>query len=107
MGAAAYGSSGLARSLIRSDVVDVEMIQFASRAVAPERARIDLAVQSRRREQFRQIGLVVLFERLFYAVGAEAFDTAANKKPRFVDRVAQGFTGIAEHDEVAGLSHEG
>ena len=34
-------------SLVRSDVVDVEVIKLAGRAIAPERAGIDLTVQSR------------------------------------------------------------
>ena len=50
---------------------------------------------------------MALVERLLDAIGAEAFDAAANEQPRFIDRIAERFSGIAEHNQVAGLPHEG
>src|SRR5262249_44322191 len=54
-----------------------------------------------------ELGFVLVLERLLDAIGAETFDLAADEQPRLVDGIAQCFAGVAEHDEVAGLPHEG
>jgi hypothetical protein len=49
---------------------------------------------------------VRVIERLLDAVGAEAADRAAHEQTRFVDRITERVTGIAEHNQIARLPHE-
>src|ERR1700749_4500951 len=105
--AAAYGSSGPATSSILSDVFHVEMIKPARRSVAAELTDIHRAVDAGGLEQPAELALLLLSERLFLAIGAQAVHLAAHIEMRLVDRIAERLAGVLQDHEVAGLRHEG
>src|SRR5690606_17080250 len=86
------------------DVVDIEVVQAASRAVAAKIRRVGAdpgLVQQR-----RDLGVVPLTHRLLDAVRTEAGNLAAHVQPRLVDRVAEMMTGVTTDYEHPGLRHE-
>ena len=91
-----------------SDVVDVEMIELARRAVAAELAGIDLPSSPARVQQLararRLLSLCIGFST---QSAPRLFTSAADKEPRLVDRIAERFAGVAKHHQIAGLRHEG
>src|SRR5262245_49720052 len=101
--AAGYGSSGPARSSVRPCIVDVEVVEAARRTVAAEGADIQCALEAGSGEQPAELRAVVIAQRLYDAVRAQALHAAAHVKMRLVDRVAERLAGIAEDHQRAGL----
>src|SRR5437870_6079279 len=93
------------RPSVRGCVVDLEVVELPSRAVAAEvrGIRVDLG----RGQEPGELRRVLLSELLLDAVRPEAGDGAAHVEPRLVDRVAERIPRIPADDEGPGLRHEG
>src|SRR5688572_6133868 len=90
---------------ISIDIVDVEVIELAGRAVAFELGGI--GVHAGTLQQLAQL-LDVMRGHLFLdAIRAEAFDLALHIEARLVERVAEVGAGVAAYHQAAGLCHEG
>src|SRR5215210_522859 len=78
-------------------VVDVEVVQPAGGAIAPEARGVDV-LDARALEQLGHLGDVLVAHRLLDAVRTEALYVAAHVEARLVDRVAQRLACIpADH----------
>src|SRR6476661_5427328 len=92
-------------SLVRRRVVDAEVVKVPGRSVAFEVRRV--VGTARRGEEAAEFLEVLGFHRLFDAVRAQGGHASLDVDPGLVDRVAEGFAGVAADHEPAGLGHEG
>ena len=87
------------RSSVRRGVVDVEIVEPAGRAVAPERGRVE--VDAGLGQQPAELGQMVRRHPLLDAVGPQARDLAPHIEPGLVERIAEVAAAVAADDEVA------
>src|SRR5262245_50869254 len=95
---------GGCRSSVRAGVVDLEVVELTSGAVAFEFRGISIA-QAGVDEQRAQLGDVVIPQLLLDAIRAEAPDVATHVHARLIDGVAERLARIAADNEPAGLRH--
>src|SRR5215813_11009231 len=93
-------------SSVRPQVVDVEVIELARRAIAPEIGDIDLAREPSLFQHLVERDLVLIAHGLGDAVRPEATGYPAYKKLRLINRISKRIAGVAEYDQIASLGHE-
>ena len=82
-------------------MIDVEIVKFARRAVAPESRRI--GIDAGAAQELRDDGPVLLAHLLLDTIGAQALHLAAHKDPRLINGIAEVGPRIAADDHIAGL----
>ena len=99
------GRRGGGLGSVAAGMVDVEVVELAGRAVAPELGGVEL--EARALQEVLERGAMGVGHRLLDAVGAQARDLATDVEHRLVDRIAEIRPGVAADDEMARLRHEG
>src|SRR5437762_11317163 len=94
----------LPRCSIRIGMIDIEIVELARRAIAPERfgVGLDLGLV----EKLCELAIMLIAHFLFDAVGTKARNLTADKQLRLIDRIAKRLRRIAEHHQMARLRHE-
>src|ERR1700676_422704 len=83
------------------------MIELSRRSVAAKRRNVDGTVGAGGGKQATHLGPVWLLYGLLDAIRPDAPDAAAYVEIRLVDRIPERLSGVAEHDQIARLGHEG